>query len=94
MLHLGQLTKSVTNAATASFESRKERKRRKVYISRTTFGLQKIVSATNVDFIQAVQSRTNKDNNFPKLFRDVRQMLRLHFKASKQYLRDPMDRSL
>jgi len=55
MLHLGQLTKSVTNAATAaSFGSRKERKRRKrVYISRTTFSLQKIVSAANVDFIQA-----------------------------------------
>jgi len=55
MLHLGQLTKSVTNATTAaSFRSRKERKRRRrVYISRTTFGLQKIVSAANVDFIQA-----------------------------------------
>jgi len=52
---LGQLSKSVTNAATASFGSRKERKRRRrVYISRTTFGLQKIVSAVNVDFIQAV----------------------------------------
>jgi len=43
----------VTNAATASFGSRKERKRRRVYVSRTTFGLQKFVSAANVDFIQA-----------------------------------------
>jgi len=51
-------------------------------------------SNSNTDYGALVQSRTNKDNNFPKPFQDVRQMLRLHFKVSKQYLRDPMDRSL
>ena len=44
--------------------------------------------------LNILQSQTNKDNNFPKPFQDVRQMLRLHFKVSKQYLGDPMDRSL